>query len=83
MKKLIFTLGLLVSLTLSAQDKYEITEDDYNNTKVEMADEMRSNGKIYVVVTVIMVVFAGLLLYVIQTDRKITRLEREVFSEKG
>jgi bacteriorhodopsin len=45
--------------------------------KVEMADTMRSNGRIYVVVAVILTILAGLILYVIRLDRKISKLERE------
>jgi bacteriorhodopsin len=45
--------------------------------KVEMADTMRSNGRIYVVVAVILTILAGLILYVIRIDRKISRLEKE------
>lgn len=41
------------------------------------AFEMRSNGKIYVVVGVVLIILAGLLLYVARLDRKITRLEKE------
>lgn len=43
---------------------------------VSMADEMRSNGKIYVVVAVILTIFAGIVLYLIRLDRKISRLEK-------
>ena len=46
--------------------------------EVEMADTLRQNGKIYVVVAVITVVLAGLLFFLISLDRKLTRLEREV-----
>ncbi|UOQ75851.1 CcmD family protein [Hymenobacter sp. 5516J-16] len=44
----------------------------------EMADALRQNGKIYVVVAVITVVLAGLLLFLISLDRKLSRLEKEV-----
>lgn len=44
----------------------------------EMADTLRQNGKIYVVVAVIAVVLAGLLFFLISLDRKLTRLEKEV-----
>ena len=44
----------------------------------EMADLLRQNGKIYVVVAVITVVLAGLLFFLISLDRKLTRLEKEV-----
>lgn len=45
---------------------------------VEMADTMRSNGKIYVVVTVCLVILIGLFLYVARVDRKVSRLEKEM-----
>jgi len=45
--------------------------------KAEMADTMRSNGRIYVVVTVILVILAGLFLYLFRLDRKISRMEKE------
>ena len=41
------------------------------------AFDMRSNGKIYVVVTVVVIILIGLFLYLIRLDRKITRLEKE------
>lgn len=42
----------------------------------EMADAFRSNGKIYVVFAVILTIFAGIILYLVRLDRKITKLER-------
>lgn len=44
----------------------------------EMADAMRQNGKIYVVVAVIVLILLGLLLYLIRLDRKVGRLEQEL-----
>lgn len=84
MKKIFSILALFLCLNLAfGQDKIEITNQDYENNSVEMADTMRSNGKIYVVVAVVMTVFAGLIFYMIQTERKISRIEREVLKEKG
>lgn len=42
----------------------------------EMADIMRSNGKIYVVVLVLATIFAGIIAYLVRLDRKITRIEK-------
>jgi hypothetical protein len=42
----------------------------------EMADTFRSNGKIYVVIAVILVIFAGIIAYLIRLDRKISRVEK-------
>lgn len=44
----------------------------------EMADALRGNGKIYVVVAVVTVVLAGLLAFLVSLDRKVSRLEREL-----
>ena len=46
--------------------------------EVEMADTMRSEGKIYVVVAIVVVILAGLLVYVFALDRKATRLEKKL-----
>jgi len=76
MKKWLLILFLVFSLQAVAQEKIEITEADYQNSRVEMADLMRSEGKIYVLVGIIAIVFAGILVYVINTDRKVAKLEK-------
>jgi bacteriorhodopsin len=43
---------------------------------VEMADMMRQDGKIWVVVGVILIVFAGIILFLISLDKKVTKLEK-------
>lgn len=45
--------------------------------EIEMADTMRSNGKIYVVLAVILTIFAGIIFYLIRLDRKISKLEKD------
>lgn len=44
--------------------------------KPEMADLMRSNGKIYVVVAVCLTILIGLFIYMMIIDRKVTRIEK-------
>ncbi len=63
---LLFFICLMCSTVLFAQD-----------SKPDMADLMRSNGKIYVVVAVILTILVGLFIYVFLLDRKISRLEKE------
>jgi len=70
MKALLIVLGILASPLLFAQE-------------VEMADTMRSEGKIYVVVSILVLILAGLILYVFLTDRKISRLEQKMAEKKG
>lgn len=42
------------------------------------ADFMRSIGKIYVVVAVIVAVFIGIVVFLIYLDRKLTKLENQI-----
>ncbi len=44
--------------------------------KVDMADTLRSNGKIYVVVAVLLTIFLGIIIYLVRLDKKITNLEK-------
>ena len=91
MKKIIIALLLTISVPsfsqvnldkIKAGEKYEITENDYTNKSVDMADMMRENGKIYVVVGVIVIIFLGITFYAIRIDRKLSKIEGEVFGEK-
>ena len=56
--------GILLASTCFAQAQ-----------QVDMADTMRSNGKIYVVVAVCLTILLGLFLYVYSVDRKISKIE--------
>ena len=47
------------------------------STQPEMADTMRSNGKIYVVVLVLATIFAGIIVFLVRIDRRITKLEKK------
>lgn len=47
------------------------------STNVEMADALRNSGKIYVVVSVIAVIFLGIATYLIYLDRRLSKLEKE------
>ncbi|MGY3211699.1 CcmD family protein [Mucilaginibacter sp. HD30] len=68
MKKLpVFLLLLLSYVTCFAQ----------NNEVPEMADVMQSNGKIYVVIATIVIVFAGLSIYLFTIDRRLRKIEKE------
>jgi len=66
MKKIsVLTLFVLSSLITMAQE----------NGQVEMADDLRKSGMIYVVVAVIAVVFLGIAAYLFSIDRRIKKLE--------
>lgn len=64
----VFALMALVVPTISyAQGKSESV----------IGETMRSNGRIYVVIAVILTILIGLFLYLIRLDRKITKLEKD------
>ena len=46
-------------------------------TNAEPTDFMQSNGKIYVVVAVVLTILLGLFLYVFNLDRKISKMEKK------
>ncbi|MBL4708988.1 MAG: CcmD family protein [Flavobacteriales bacterium] len=45
---------------------------------LEMAETMRSEGKIYVVIAVVLIILIGLICYLISIDRKLRKLEKEL-----
>ena len=53
-----------------------ISLGSFAQQKVEMADTMRSNGKIYVVVAVCLTILIGLFIYLFFLDKKISRFEK-------
>ena len=53
-------------------------QDSLQNEKPQMADALRSSGKIYVVVTVLVIILIGLFLYLVNTDKKISRIEKNI-----
>jgi len=68
MKKLTFLLLLLLFYTgVFAQ----------SNLGVTMDDTLQSSGKIYVVVAIIAIIFAGLALYLFSIDRRLKKIENE------
>ena len=41
-------------------------------------DYMRSTGKIYVVIAVVVVIFLGIFFFLIRLDKKLTKLENQI-----
>ncbi|MBL7903211.1 MAG: CcmD family protein [Bacteroidia bacterium] len=65
--KLIFSLFLLISTVAGAQTQGP-----------QMADQFREQGKIYVVISVIAIIFLSIVFFLIYLERKLKRLEKEV-----
>lgn len=60
---------LLVSIALSFTASAQASD-------IEMADQFRADGKIYVVIAVVSVVLIGLFAYLFRLERKVTELEK-------
>ncbi|WP_317206531.1 CcmD family protein [Mucilaginibacter roseus] len=68
MKKLFSLIVLLLSFTaVFAQ----------NGADIEMADTLRSSGKIYVVVATLAIIFVGLAIYLFSIDKRLKKIENE------
>ena len=68
-----FLLTFLLLLTQLPAFAQEATASSPN-----MAEGLRSSGKIYVVVLVLATIFAGIIAFLIYLERRLTRLEREM-----
>lgn len=66
-------LSLLIFLFLSAP---AVAQD------AEMADGLRAEGKIYVVVVMILIVLIGLFAYLFLLDRKLNKMEKQLNEKK-
>ena len=45
--------------------------------KTVFGETMRSNGRIYVVVAVMLTILTGLILYLVRLEKKISKIEKE------
>lgn len=68
-KKILFLVSFCVFITGGFAQQM-------NYSKEEPTDFMNGNGKIFVVMTVAVVIVLGLFIYLINLDRKIKRLEK-------
>ena len=68
---------LLISLTLIL-----CSAGLANAQEAEMADAMRSNGKIYVVVSIVLLILLGIVVYLFSLERKVSRLEKRLPEKK-
>lgn len=68
MKKIFSLILFLITFTTA----FAQSADD-----VEMADVLRSSGKIYVVILTIVIVFIGLAIYLFSIDRRLKKIENE------
>lgn len=67
--------SLLLSLLVISGNLMAQTAID---SSVPMADKLRADGKIWVVVAVVAVVFAGIVINMLRIDSKVSKIEKEL-----
>lgn len=72
MKRIVSLVFAFTLATVSSLAQTNATDE-----KPEMADLLRSNGKIYVVVGVLLIILTGVVLYLLSIDKKVARLEKQ------
>ena len=72
-RKILSFLFILVAGMAQAQDA----------AAPEMADQFRADGKIYVVITVIGIVFLAIVLFLVYIERKLKKLESDIKNLKA
>jgi len=75
-------LSLLFFLNSVAAAAQAVQDKSGPNT-VEMADAMRAEGKIYVVVAIIIIILTGMFVYLFLLDRKMKKLENSISEKEG
>ena len=65
MKKITLIINLLFIVTMA-------------NAQTDGGDFMRNTGMMYVVVGVILIIFIGIIVFLINIDRKLTKLENQI-----
>jgi K+-transporting ATPase A subunit len=69
---------LFLSVFAMMLSVFVYAQDSLKDEKPQMADAFRSSGKIYVVVAVLVIILIGLFLYLVNTDKKISRIEKNM-----
>lgn len=70
MKNFLLTFLLLTIAVFSRAQTASIDE--------QAADFLRESGKLYVVITVLVTIFVGIIIFLIIQDRKISKLEKKL-----
>jgi CcmD family protein len=76
MRRLISFFFLLATVTFAHA---QTATTDANGNAVD--NLMRSNGLIYVVIGVIVIILGGMIVYLFSIDRKLSKLEKEILNK--
>jgi len=82
MKTLLIIVLLFFSLNFRVKAQQNDVGNDLLAEEVTMADTMRAEGKIFVVVAILTTILTGLIIYAIMIDRKVSKLEKHIKPER-
>lgn len=68
----------LLTLIAAFFTAFAFAQEQTNGNSVEMAEALRQDGKIYVVVVVLSLIFLGLILFLIVVDKRLRKLEKQL-----
>ena len=54
----------------------------HSQSQIEMADDFRGEGKIYVVIMVVLLILGGIFLTLFWFDRRLSQLEKQIAHKK-
>jgi hypothetical protein len=69
--------SIVLTIALNIFQVYVFAQDTTNVKTEDPTDFMRSEGKLYVVMAVVVVILVGLFIYLINLDKKIKVLEKK------
>ncbi|GAB3165592.1 CcmD family protein [Telluribacter humicola] len=72
LKRIVATVVLFLTASINLLAQQAASQE------IEMADRLREDGKIWVVVGVIVLIFVGIVLYLVRLDSKISKLEKKI-----
>lgn len=70
-KRFLSSLFILAAMVMAAQETV-------NAEGPKMADTFRSEGKIYVVISVISIIFIAIVLFLVYIERKLKKIEEKI-----
>ncbi len=76
LKAIILTIALGAQTLLIAGDS--VSQNNANGVSDAAKEMLRGNAKFNVVATVLVLIFVGIILYLLRLDRKMSKLEKQI-----
>jgi len=73
--------GIILTITLGAQTLFagdSVSQNNANGVSEAAKEMLRGNAKFNVVATVLVLIFVGIIAYLLRLDRKMSKLEKQI-----